>query len=443
MDCLLVCPPRDTRQFYFEYPVLGVGYLASCLINKGLTVEIYDPDNDMASPYTMAKIIKRKKARIIGLSITYHYLRFFRELVKELRRIYPQGIIVGGGPHVTSDPEIINGLGLDYGFRGEAEFSFADFCMMIKNNESVPDNYPGLVVRRNGVTVINPPIIINDINQIPYPAYHLYNLKRYRNIIFSAQNVFTMAASRGCPFKCNFCDKLTASQHRQNDVDYVIGAIKELIKMGIRNIAFVDETFTLNRKWVVDFCNSITNEQLNFEWGCWTRADCIDYELLALMRRTGLKRLYLGVETGNEQLRFNVVEKKITNSTFKEMLKYCKELGIITECTYILGHPFETADQMQQTIDFAIELDSDFAYFFSLHVIPNSGVFEVFKEQYGKGNNYFRQFMLGQEEYPIYTPYGIGQNYVVHMLKTAYKRFYNRKEKQEHVMMSSFIRSRL
>lgn len=441
-DCLLVCPPRDKTQFYSTYPLLGVGFVAAALEQQQLSVQIYDPLNDTLTPEEMAGKIIRLKPRIIGLSVIYSALRYFYELIQVLKRDYPQGLIVAGGPQITSNPAIIKVMDIPYGFRGDAELVFAGFCKAIVSGIEPDVNTAGLVVNKNDVLQINEPAFVSNPDTLPMPAIHLYDTGLYRNIVFSEEKAFTFISSRGCPFDCMFCDKLFRTRYRYHSTEYVMGVLKILKSRGVNTIDFVDESFTVNRDRVLDLCRSMCEAELNMSWGCWTRADLLDDTLIAAMKAAGLKRILLGVETGNEALRFKI-RKKITNQMYMEAIAACRKQGVITECTFIFGHPGETYAQMRETIDFAIKLDPDYAFFYKLNVVPSSEIFERYKAEQHKDSKLFENYMLRREPYPFYYPDGMDDAAIEKVVNEAYNRFYNRPEKSENIKKHDYLIDRV
>ncbi|OPZ99005.1 MAG: coproporphyrinogen III oxidase [Bacteroidetes bacterium ADurb.Bin408] len=363
-------------------------------------------------------------------------------MIQVLKRDYPQGLIVAGGPQITSNPEIIKVMDIPYGFRGDAEFVFAGFCKAVISGREPDVNASGLVVYKEGKLLVKEPAFIAHLDDLPMPAFSLYGTSIYTNIVFSKEKAFTFITSRGCPFDCMFCDKLFRTRYRHHSTAYVIEALQQLRNMGIGTIDFVDESFTVNRERITDLCRAIIENKLDLSWGCWTRADLLDEELLITMKNAGLKRILLGVETGNEALRFSI-RKKITNKMYTVVVEACRRLGIITECTFIFGHPGETPEQMRETIDFACALDPDFAFFYKLNVVPSSEIFERYKAEQNKDASLFEDYMLSKEPYPFYHPEGVDNALIDTMVNEAYNRFYVRPGKSQNTRKHGYLANRL
>ena len=442
LSCLLICPYRDKSQFYSQYPLLGIGYVASALKKRNISVAILDANSENGDISIIIDRIKKLKPRIIGFSVIYYSLRFTYKLIQKLKEEYPEGIIVAGGPHITVNPEIIFKMGIGYGFRGESEEVFADFCEAIIKGNNIPKNTKGMVINNLNNKIINEPVYVDDIDQVAPPAFDLYDLKLYRENTIGKKNIFTIISSRGCPFSCSFCDKKHRRPLKFNNIEYVIKQIKQLKNLGIRNIDFVDEIFTINKERVAEFCNRIINENIKISWGCWTRVDHLDKELLILMKAAGLKRLLFGVETGNEQLRFRI-NKKISNESYINAVNLCNRLNISTECTFIIGHPGENLNMMMDTISFAKRLKPSISYFFLLHVIPASEVFELFKAEDNKSDDYFEKYMTEEEQIPLYIPKNFNLQELYNIMNKAYKSFYYRPSRFLKIYKSRFIKERL
>jgi len=419
-----------------------VGFVAGALEQQQLSVQIYDPLNDTLTPEEMAARIISLKPRIIGLSVIYSALRYFYELIQVLKRDYPQGLIVAGGPQITSNSDIVKVMDIPYGFRGDAELVFAGFCKAVISGSEPDINTAGLVANTSGVWQINEPAFVSNLDTLPMPALHLYNNDIYRNIVFSEEKAFTFITSRGCPFDCMFCDKLFRTRYRYHSTEYVMQVLQTLKSRGVNTIDFVDESFTVNRERVLDLCHQMCEAGLNMTWGCWTRADLLDETLIADMKAAGLRRILLGVETGNEALRFSI-RKKITNHMYLEAIAACRRQGVITECTFIFGHPGETYAQMRETIDFALQLDPDYAFFYKLNVVPSSEIFERYKTEQHKDGNLFEDYMLRKEPYPFYYPEGMDDAAIEKVVSEAYSRFYNRPGKLNNAGKHGYLVGRV
>jgi len=418
LDCLLISPYEKISR----YPYLGLAHLAGVLSEKNIKCEILDC---AALKYTTNDVVRyaqEKKPLIIGISMMSMMLRECFQIVKALQNGYPEGIIVAGGAHINADPFILSELNVQYGFRGESEFAFSQFCEKILGDQK-PVDIPGLITNQDGKIETQPPAIIPDLDALPMPAYDLLPLDNYYSPNTNAR-LISMISSRGCPYNCTYCSKLQKTKFRSLSVEKTIAQIVNLInRHQIKWIEFVDEIFTLDRKRIIALCDNIIENKLKFNWGAGTRADKIDEDLVQLMQQAGCQKLAFGVESGSESVRFNG-NKKITNEQYFQAIDICKKNGIKTMGDYIFGHPNETKADMQETIRFALKLPTDIAYFHKMIPLPNSELYDNAVNRKIIAKDIWTTFMLGESSYPIFYPDSVSQQEMDKMYKVAWMRYY-------------------
>ena len=418
LDCLLVSPPSK----FSRYPYLGLCNIASVLRQRGIRVAILDCAAWKLTEIETVKLISAAKPMIIGISVMSLDLVHAYPIIQGLKTIYPQGIIVVGGSHINADPGIIQAMGVEYGFWGESDLVFADFCeQMIANRQ--PDSLPGLILHREGKVVTQAPTIIEDLDQLPDPAYDLVPLDKYFSINSSGRPM-AMNTSRGCPYNCIFCSKLQKTAFRAQGINKTIHQINWLTEeLRIDYIEFVDELFTLKKERVLQLCQAIIQEKIHISWGCNARADVIGEELVAAMRAAGCIKISLGVETGSERIRF-LDHKKISNEQYFQAVRLCQKHKIKVMGFFIFGHPQESLAEMKETLSFSKKLQTDQAYFHKMIPIPNSELFEQAKENGQIASDLWTQYMLGKIEDPIYYPVGISAKTVHGIYRQAWWNFY-------------------
>jgi radical SAM superfamily enzyme YgiQ (UPF0313 family) len=220
------------------------------------------------------------------------------------------------------------------------------------------DGIAGLVLRRDGRPAANPPRApIDDLDALPYPAYHLVPFEKYRFAFdvpghgpLPAANVMT---SRGCPFACSFCaTPINWGRHvRMRSPENVVREI-ELLKAryGIKVVFFFDDTFNANPKRADALCDLMIERKLDVFFKCDVRLDIMSRDLLLKMKRAGLFHLSYGLEAGSDRVREEIVGKQIEMADFHNLTAWCVELGIVANVFFIFSHPTETWREAQETI---------------------------------------------------------------------------------------------
>ncbi|MCD6304419.1 MAG: radical SAM protein, partial [Planctomycetes bacterium] len=185
----------------------------------------------------------------------------------------------------------------------------------------------------------------------------------------------------------------------------------------------VDEIFTLDRRRVMKLCRTLAEDGPRFNWGCGTRADRIDEEMIELMHRAGCRKIGFGIESGVERIRF-AAGKKITNDQVRQAVAICRKHGLRVGGSFILGLPGETVEDMRQTIRFARSLPLNTPGFNRMIPIPNSQLFAEAVEQGQLPPDLWTQFMLGERPYPVYTPAGLEPAVTARMHSRAFLSTY-------------------
>ena len=414
IDCLLLNPPAP----FTRYPYLGIALLASLLRKDGIRVEILDSS---ALGYTLQDTIKHiqhRKPRIIGITVMSATLRSSYLLIQAIKENYYGGVIVIGGAHIDGDPEIMASIKIPYAFWGECEYEFVDFCEQILGGQ-IPNKMPGLIINNNGELFKGKPNVVSELDALPMPAYDLLPLDRYYSPSTKLKTV-SFISSRGCPYNCVFCSKLQQKPFRHLSIENITNQVEKLVnEFGIQWIEFVDEIFTLKRKFVIELCEAVIAKNIYFNWGCGTRADRIDEEMVILMGKAGCRKIGFGIETGVERLRF-ALNKRITNYKIIDAVKLCRKHGVRVGGSFIFGHPSETVKDMQQTIRFARKLPLNTPGFNRMIPIPNSDLFEKAKKSGRISKNVWRNFMLGKCSYPLFAPEGISHQTIAWFHRKAF-----------------------
>lgn len=363
---------------------MGLAYLAAAIRESGLAeVEIIDA---AALNYTKTDLenhLKRSKSEIIGLSIlTPMYLRA-KETIQIVKDILPHAKIVVGGPHVTVFPKITleENKDIDVAVFGEAEKTIVELLSAFADNKGF-SGIKGIAYRNSSEIKINEPRQIeHNIDLIPLPARDLLPMERYRPAptYFKKLPSYLILSSRGCPFNCAYCSKVSGKVYRAHSVSRVIQEMEILINdYNAKDIIFRDDTFTVNRAHTVELCNEIIARGLNkkVHWSCMTRVNLVDKEILMLMKKAGCWSIHFGVESGSQRL-LNLIEKGITIEQIRKAFKWTRGAGIETKAFFMLGLPTETREESMQTIMFSKELEPDWVQFTITVPYPGTKLYDI------------------------------------------------------------------
>lgn len=370
-----------------KLPPLGLAYVGAALEKSDYQVEILD-NYHLKKPIEQVKLeIKGLEPEIVGItcgSVTY---RRCIETAKAVKEVLPSCKVVVGGWQPTYMPEsLLQHPEIDYLVMGEGERAMVELADNITKGEdkSAIAKISGIAYRHKGKTVKTPPIFIQDMDQIPFPARHLLPMHIYDRIIpyLNANPVDTMNVVRGCPYNCAYCEtkKLWGSKVRAFSPPRVVAEINDLVQnYGSKGVYFVGDNFTINKKRTVELCNLMKKEKLGIKWVCDTRVDQVSRELLQEMKAAGCQTIWFGVESGSAPI-LEKLNKKITIEQITHAFKLCKAEGIRIACSFMLGIPGETIEDMEATFKFARKLDPDWCQFNTYVAVPGSALYKEIME---------------------------------------------------------------
>ncbi len=374
---LLINPPYP---FWEGVPVsLSLTYLGAVLKENDVNVEVLDLLTSSYSPEKVREKVRETDPELIGItSVTRTYPQSL-EILRYCKETKPDTTTVIGGPHVTFTPEetLEEAPWIDVVAIGEGEYTIRDLAKAVFDNGSL-SSVKGIAYREDGEVVFTEEREpIQDLDELPFPDRKLLPLSKYRSLD-SRCDVIT---GRGCPFGCVFCvaPKMFGKKVRFRDPELVVDEIEDILDLGF-SINFADDTFTLNHDHVYSILDEILDRGIEIEWTANARVDTVDRDLLKRMKEAGCTTLFYGVESGNPE----VLEKSgkgITHEQVEEAVEMTKDVGLRVITSYILGLPGEREETLQETLDFAEKLDTDY----TVHILaplPGTPLYEN-REEYG------------------------------------------------------------
>lgn len=268
---------------------------------------------------------------------------------------------------------------VDFGLHGEVEEVLADLAA------GAPlEGLPGLIWRRegSGEVVRNPGRpLLEDLDLLPIPARDLLENGLYRSP--ETGNILTVIqGNRGCPSKCIFCPAgiMSGFKVRYRSAALVFQEIEECVqRFGIREFLFHGDTFTLNKKWLLELCDLIIASGLKIHWGCNSRVDTMDDERAERLRRAGCWVVAFGVESGDQEI-LDKMKKGQRVERAREAIATCKRHGLRTHAFFVIGTPWETRQTLARTLAFARDLGTDFFDFNIAYPLPGTELHQITTE---------------------------------------------------------------
>jgi radical SAM superfamily enzyme YgiQ (UPF0313 family) len=358
------CQPKIFEEGIEYLPPLGLMYIAGYLRERSQhRPEILDCQVEEIKYEKLGEEIKKRNPAVVGITAMTFTLIDVIKTAEIVKKTNPNIKVILGGPHVNIYPEeTMETKVIDFIVFGEGEEPMKELLDNINDTQALY-GVKGIVFR-DGEKIINTGQreLIKDLDSMPFPARDLTPYKKYSSVLAQKPPVTTMFTSRGCPYKCLFCDRPHLGKvFRSHSAKYVIDEMKECKKLGINEIMIYDDTFTIDRQRVVDICNMLIEEKIDILWDVRARVNTVDEELLKLLAKAGCKRIHYGVEAGTEKI-LNVLRKGITLGMAEKAFYLTKKAGIQTLGYFMIGSPEETLEDIEATKKFIKKISPDYIH---------------------------------------------------------------------------------
>lgn len=316
------------------------------------------------------ELIRRSRADVYGLSVFTSNRRGSLSMCRLIRDLYPQSFIVAGGPHASALPlellehcDAINAVVI-----GEGELTFIELIGRLENGSSL-EGLTGISWRAGDCIQINAPRErIHDLDSLASP----YDYCKGHILI----------TSRGCPGRCTYCGStvLWGSKVRFHSAEHTLSVLDKMVRThGTAYINIKDDTFTSDRKRVLEICNGIVKRELRFLWSCDTRVDSLDEEVLIAMRRAGCQMISLGIESASPEILRNI-NKRTTPEKALLATDMAKQFGFHIRYYMMACNRGETAETLKASIDFISKANPNEFIFAFLTLYPGTHEFAIAAE---------------------------------------------------------------
>lgn len=410
---LLVIPPL---------PPMDLMYMAAVAEEVGLEAKIVDYSMKDAKMQRFIFDLKNFQPDHLVVNVTSTTFENDLSVLQIAKKVLPNVITIAKGAHfLTSNTDILYEYKtLDLIIVGEAERTLKEIL------EGKPYSKIKGLCYRDGFAAkyTGKRPFIQDLDKLPFPARHLIDNNLFRRPDNNKVQAI-IKVSRGCPNHCFFClaTPVSGTKVRVRSAENIIEEIKECVeKYGIKNFLFWSDIFNFDYDWTMDLCEKIIENGLEITWSANTRADTVDEEMAELMYESGCRLVSIGVESGSQYI-LDKIGKKITIEEIRKAVRILKNAKIKIYNYFVIGLPWDNETTIEETIELAIALNSDFVSFYTATPLPGTRFHKFARE-----NNLLNGNISWENAYysPVINTMCLSKERILELHKKAIRRFYLR-----------------
>jgi radical SAM superfamily enzyme YgiQ (UPF0313 family) len=414
LDLVLV-HPASRRQIYQALgntlsaiePPVWASLMATFARNRGFAVEILDTEAEDLTPEQSAARIADMDPMLVAVVVYGHQpsastqnMTMAGAICSALKERKPESKILLVGGHVAALPErSLREEAADFVCSGEGPYTLLDLLEALKSGKRDYSKVRGLCYWEGERIVSTPPApLVKELDHemgelawdlLPMEKYRAHNWQCFGGI--ERQPYASFYTTFGCPYHCSFCciqapfksgEKLAGWKESVNSYRFwspqaVVAQIDKLVtRYGVRNIKIADEMFVLNPRHVLGICDSIIERGYDLNIWAYARVDTVKDNMLDKLKRAGFNWLAFGIEAASERVRDDV-DKGFGQEEIFQTIAKVREAGINVIANYIFGLPEDDLESMQATLDLALELNCEFANFYSAMAYPGSQLYSM------------------------------------------------------------------
>ena len=382
-------PIEDVKKMVGAAPPLGMLYIATYLRENGIDISIVDEASQCFSIKDTVAWVKKEDPDILGFSTCSSSGRKAAIIADEVKKENPNITIIFGNFYATFNPErILNKYPfVDFIIRGEGEYTSLELTKCLEKNRDLK-KVLGINFRGKTGKIISTPDrpLIKDVDSLPFPDRKLLSIEYHNTtagVVVAPRKFSSFLTSRGCVFNCRFCGcrRLARNLWRSRSVENILEELHLLSSQGYRQFLFVDDNFTLNSKRVINLCNRLRKEKVDIEFFAEGRVDNCPQNMLNEMSRANCRMVYFGIENATQKV-LDYYRKQTNSKQAMNAVKKTRKAGIdVIVASFIVGAPYETSYEIQNTLNFAQKLQVDIPQFNILAAFPGTDIWEELKTQ--------------------------------------------------------------
>jgi len=399
----------------------GLGSIISCLKKMDHDVSLLFLNEQISRNEFIYKV-KEVSPDMIGYSTVTNQWHWIKQYSSWAKDAFPDILSICGGIHPTFAPEeVISSNGIDIVCRGEGEYIMLELIDRIKKGKDIKQINGLWVKDKNGnITKNSMAHFVENLDSLPFSDKDSFN---YYEILKAQNFEATIMAGRGCPFECAYCcnyglQELYAS-HPYVRKRSIANVMKELEYLNnnfpVNTFHFEDDTFTLNKSWVTDFCREY-KKLFNIPFSIYIRPDT-EEEIISVLKKSGCYKVHIGIECGNEKFRKKLLSRPITNKQIAKIFYLLEKNNIKTHAFIILGFPGETPGMINESMSLVKELKPDHTQISIFYPYPGTKLFDKCKQEGILTNKTKSSFFAGETTLNL-------KNISPERLKKYYEDFY-------------------
>lgn len=403
----------------------GLAIISSVLKKHGHNVTLFDARANKFNRNRILQYIKKLQPSIIGMTSFTSDLAQSVEFFKDVKILLPNVVTVIGGPHPTIEHKSIleNHPEVDITVMGEGEYTMLEIIDSLQNGGQLT-KIKGMAFRIDGKIRVNPPReYIENLDSLPFADWSSLPMNKYIHRWAVKKNYAAINTTRGCGFRCTFCvHSFIGKKFRRRSPDHALEEIKLLYdKYHVRTIEFTDSTMNADKKWLMELCEGIMKLNRPISWGCEYRADIADKETLSLMKKSGCKFLFCGVESADNSM-LKRMKKGTTIEKIRAGIDIMNEVGIYPDIGFIIGMPGETHKTIKESITFAQKYPKSSFTFSYATPFPGSELYETARKDGFEVKDWSKHNMYKL----CYVPKGLKKEDLSYFHKLAIKKVFLR-----------------
>lgn len=409
-----------------QSPPLNIAVIAASLIRAGHSVQALDLDGEPWREQTLSSVLQSFTPDIVGLTFRTPVFREARRLASKVRLLRPQALLIAGGVHASVRPEEVVQGPFDVAVINEGD----ETILALASGQPLSE-IPGICYLHEGQPVRTAPRgQLHDLDGLPFPAWHLFDVKPYRRKSLVARHppVVDLESSRGCPANCIYCTQtLFGDGFRAKNPDRFVSEVAAALEYGFKSFNLVDDSFTTDIKRAIAICETLIARNIRVPWSLTNgiRVSHTNEDFFKVAAKSGLSIVAFGLETGAQKL-LNTVGKGATLQQARRAVSNARNNGITTVGYFMVGLPGEDAETLEATIEFAKELDLDFAKFSITVPLPGTALFDRWEPYINK--EAYHNFNIHKSSREAFTNPGMSWEQIEAFTRRAYRAFYFRKD---------------